>query len=66
MNTNILQWKLDEITGRAQTVFVKPALCFFLYTVGPLTLLTFCLWYAFIWRVKREEKQMKLTGQSKA
>jgi hypothetical protein len=66
MNTNILQWKYDDQTGQTQRVFETPALWFFLYTVGPMTFSTFCLWYAFAWWVKRGEKQAKRHRQTNA
>lgn len=65
MNTNIVQWKQNDQTGQTQYSFEGPAMYFFLYTVGPLTFITFCLWYVFYWWIKREEKKAKAQQEAR-
>lgn len=59
MNTTIVQWVPDAQSGRTTQVFEWLALRFFMYTVAPITLCTFCAWYVVYWRIDREEKRQK-------
>jgi len=66
MNTNILQWKPNDQTGQYQPVYARPAMMFFLYTVGPLTVATFIAWYAVYWWMRRQEKLHAQTAANRA
>lgn len=59
MNTTIVQWKKDDQTGESHYSFERSAMWFFMYTVGPLTLATFCLWGLFFWYIKRQERKAR-------
>jgi hypothetical protein len=50
MNTTIVTW----VDGKRN--FDLPALWFFLYTVGPMTVVVFFLWWVFSRWMKREAK----------